>query len=123
MTEIPCIRSACIADPTDPYHTEEPHICYVCGYHFDVTPEVVEKSICSKCLWARCPKCHGCACRLDEHDQQWLWWVRHSFCRNYALMASIDVNELPETHNVFLKVGLGLQLRYCKKWCEEKLRA
>ena len=120
MEGIDCIRKDCIADPDDPYHHES-HLCFVCGYEFDPVPPMVETALCAVCNWYACPQCGGCRCSLDDHDQQWIDTVRATYCHDIEKMAAVRVSDLPDTHNPWARRGLGLQLRFCRRWARATL--
>lgn len=114
-----CIRRECIKSDIDAYHAET-HVCFVCGEQFDVPPEMRLRQ-CPECLWYKCPACDGCQCSLDEEDQQWMTRVFEEFCHDVEKMADIDVGGLPDTNNSNVKLGLGLQFYFCKRWANLKL--
>lgn len=120
MTEANCIRSACIANDDDLYHVES-HVCFVCGAEFDPTPDL-RQEICSVCGWYRCPFCDGCECSLSREDAAWIDHIHTTACQSIADMANLNVGSLPETENPNVKVGLGMQLRFCRRWAIEQLR-
>lgn len=120
MAGIDCIRKACIQDPDDLYHVES-HVCFVCGAEFEPVPNMVQ-DICPTCGWYQCPVCAGCRCSLSEADAAWVDAIRSSYCQDVELMARINVGDLPDTDNPNVKAGLGIQLRFCRRWAIEQLR-
>lgn len=114
-----CIRKECIHNDEDAYHFET-HLCFVCGTEFDPTPELrVEQ--CDICGWYRCPDCNGCQCSLSDADQGWMRSMFETYCYNVEAMAEIEVGKLPATVNSNVKIGLGLQFYFCKRWANLKL--
>jgi hypothetical protein len=120
-SEIRCIRRACIEDPEDLYHHES-HTCFVCGAEFDPSPEMMGQ-ICEVCNWYKCPTCGGCQCSLSPSDQAWMEAVRNTYCQDVGLMANLRLEDLPATDNPHVKEGLGMQLRFCRRWAVEQMRA
>jgi len=115
-----CIRQECIEDPGDAYHYEE-HLCFCCGHTFMPTPEMAKEAQCPVCGWYKCPHCDGCKCSLSTNDRDWIEAVHTTYCKDLRAMASVEVDSLPETDNHWVKVGLGLQLRFCKRWAACRL--
>jgi hypothetical protein len=120
MAKIDCIRKACIEDPNDLYHVES-HACFVCGVEFEPSSEMVGE-VCEACGWYRCPDCGGCQCSLSEADAAWMDDIRSTYCHNIEKMASVNVGDLPDTENPHVKMGLGMQLRFCRRWAIEQMR-
>jgi len=121
MSEIQCIRKACIEDPNDLYHVES-HMCFVCGAEFGPDAKMMER-ICPVCAWYQCPTCGGCKCSLSKVDATWVDRIRGTYCQDRELMAAIDVGALPDTENPNVKAGLGVQLRFCRRWVIEQQRS
>lgn len=119
MMEIDCIRKSCIKDPGDPYHFES-HLCFVCGAEFDPSIELVGE-LCPSCGWLRCPFCGGCKCSLGYNDQRWIDYIKGSYCQDVGMMAKINVGMLPPTENPNVKLGLGIELRFCRRWANVQL--
>jgi hypothetical protein len=117
---IRCIRRTCIEDPEDLYHYES-HICFVCGAGFEPSPEML-KQVCEVCHWYKCPTCGGCQCSLSANDQAWIESVRNTCCQDIDLMASLRLEDLLDTENPHVKEGLGMQLRFCRRWAIEQIR-
>jgi len=114
---INCIRKECIENPDDLYHYES-HVCFVCGAEWDPDPSL----ICAKCGWIKCPKCNGCRCSLSEADKAWVDNVFATYCQSIEAMAGVKVGGLADTENPNVKAGLGMQLRFCRRWANEQLR-
>jgi hypothetical protein len=119
MAGIDCIRKECIENPDDLYHVES-HVCFVCSAEFEPMPDMMQK-ICSVCGWYHCPVCDGCKCSLSETDAAWVDTIRSSYCQSVEKMATINVSNLPNTENPNVKLGLGIQLRFCRRWAIEQL--
>ncbi len=117
-----CVREHCIADPKDPYHFE-PHLCFVCGIQWDVTPKLLETNLCPKCNWVKCPECEGCRCSLSPTDQAWLDSVREKYCQSVEALADFWAENLPSTPtwSPELLAGMTLQLMFCKRWARVEL--
>jgi hypothetical protein len=120
MSEVNCIRKSCIEDPDDLYHVES-HVCFVCGAEFEPTPGMIQQ-ICDECNWYNCPVCGGCKCSLSDSDAAWVDSIRASYCQSVNEMAGIRVKNLPDTDNPNVKLGLGIQLRFCRRWAIGQLR-
>ncbi len=122
-----CVREHCIADPGDAYHFE-PHLCFVCGVQWDVTPELLETNLCPDCNWIKCPECGGCRCSLIPTSQKWLDSVRETYCQSVEALAAFRAEDLPNSdpwpacllRGLVLR-GMTLQLMFCKRWARVEL--
>lgn len=117
MVDIFCWRIHDIADPNNPYR-QESHACFVCSKEFLPDPEYV----CEKCNWLKCPHCEGCRCNLTQNDQEWVAYVRRTFCQDPKRMAGLDINSMPRTDNPNVFWGLTSQLRICRSKAVEYLK-